>query len=102
MLSEIDYLLSSRLGPQAELDFLLALQNNVFERVSLQPEDFDRCSELMQQYADLALGLADAAVVSVAERLGVPRLLTVDERHFRVVQPRGVSHFVLLPSDAPV
>ena len=38
---------------------------------------------------------ADAA----AERLGLPRLLTQDQRHFRAIHPRGFDHFVLLPAD---
>ncbi len=52
------------------------------------------------QYRDLNVGIADASVVATAERLGIQRLLTVDQRHFRAITPRHWSHFVILPSDA--
>jgi hypothetical protein len=48
----------------------------------------------------LELGISDAAVVAAAERLRLPRLLSLDERHFRTITPRGFNHFVLLPADA--
>jgi uncharacterized protein len=48
----------------------------------------------------LELGISDAAVVAAAERLGLPRLLSLDERHFRTITPRGFNHFVMLPADA--
>jgi uncharacterized protein len=48
-------------------------------------------------YADLRSELADASVVAVAERLGVTTLLTIDRRHFSVVQPRHADVFSLLP-----
>ena len=37
--------------------------------------------------------------MATAERLGVPRILTLDERDFRAVRPLK-GPFVLLPSDA--
>jgi predicted nucleic acid-binding protein len=43
--------------------------------------------------------LADVAVVATAERMGVQRILTVDERDFRVMRPKKGMTFVLLPSD---
>ena len=54
---------------------------------------------LVRQYRDLPLGLVDAAVAATAERLGIDRVLTVDQRHFRTVKPRGFDHFQLLPAD---
>ncbi len=50
--------------------------------------DIRRCRELIATYRNLDLGLADASVVGVAERLGVRRVLTVDQRHFRAVRRR--------------
>jgi len=61
--------------------------------------DLARCRELLTQYRDLEIGLADATIVAAAERLAIPRLLTQDQRHFRAIQPRGFEHFVLLPAD---
>ena len=99
LLAELDYLLTTRLGPDAELDFLEGLSDGAYVLIHPTAEDLIRCRELIVQYRDLSRGLADASVVVTAERLGIPRLLTVDERHFRVVQATNFSHFVLLPAD---
>lgn len=99
LLAELDYLLTTRLGVDAELDFLDGLTDGAYVLIHPTADDLIRCRELIAQYRDLPLGLADASVAATAERLGIPRLLTVDERHFRVIQPRSWSHFVLLPAD---
>jgi uncharacterized protein len=39
----------------------------------------------------------DASLVAVGERLGVKELGRLDLRHFRVVRPRHVEVFALLP-----
>jgi uncharacterized protein len=100
ILAEIDYLLTSRLGIDAALDFLNSIERGVFALISPSAVDIVRCRELMAQYRALNVGLADASVVATAERLAVQRVLTVDQRHFRAITPRHLSHFVLLPADA--
>lgn len=101
LISEIDYLLTSRLGGDAALDFLESIQSGAFTLVGIMPEDLVRCRELVAKYRDLPLGLADASVVATAERLGIKTLFTVDQRHFRAVQPHGFGHFIILPADRP-
>jgi predicted nucleic acid-binding protein len=101
LLAEIDYLLTVRLGVDAALDFLESVEQGAFVLITPSAADLTRCRELVAQYRDLKLGLADASVVATAERMKIARLFTVDERHFRAVQPRGLSHFVLLPADRP-
>jgi predicted nucleic acid-binding protein len=61
--------------------------------------DLARCQELIAQYRDIDPGLADVAVVATAERMSVQRILTVDERDFRVMRPKKGMTFVLLPGD---
>jgi predicted nucleic acid-binding protein len=99
LLAEIDYLLSTRLGSDAALKFLESLASGAFTLVGVSHEDLTRCRELMSQYRDLPLGLADASVVATAGRLQIQRILTVDQRHFRAIQPRGLPHLIILPAD---
>jgi predicted nucleic acid-binding protein len=99
ILAEIDYLLLEYLGPQAELDFLKSIDSGAFTLEPLTTVDFTRCLEIIEQYRDLKLGLADAAVMATAERLGVRRILTLDERDFRAVLANDGQPFILLPSD---
>ena len=100
LLAEIDYLLSTRLGQQAAVDFLESVDQGSYLLVPMLSADLRRSLELIRQYRDLQLGIADAAVVAAAESLSIYRLLTLDERHFRTIKPRGSDHFILLPADA--
>ena len=96
-LPEVTYLLQSRLGPDAEADFVrsLALEEVPLER--LEREDVTRASELMADYQDLPLGFVDASIVAIAERLNIRSVLTTDSRHFGVVRPRHVERLRLEP-----
>lgn len=69
LLAEIDYLLTTRLGANAALDFIDSIVAGAFTIVALPIEDLARCRELIRQYSGLSLGLADATVVATAERL---------------------------------
>jgi PIN domain len=71
---------------------------------ALRVEQFTRpdsvhCRALLLKYRDLDLGLADASVIAVAERLGVRWILTVDERDFRAVRSADGEAFVVVPRD---
>jgi predicted nucleic acid-binding protein len=58
--------------------------------------------EIASQYQSIGLGLTDASLVALAAYLETTRIATLDERHFRAVQPLGGSatSFTLLPVDA--
>lgn len=100
ILAELDYLLREFLGIEAELDFLESLQNGAFLLEPFTSSDLERCRELLAQYRDLDLGLADTAVIATAERLETGRILTVDERHFRAIVSKKGQPFSLFPADA--
>lgn len=100
ILSEIDYLLRTKLGIQAELDFIDDVRAGAFTLEPCLAEDLARCAVLVDTYRDLDLGLADASVIACAERLKVFQILTVDERHFRVVRTVRGKALVLLPADS--
>ncbi len=97
VITEVSYLLGDRLGPHAEVAFArsLAIGELVAEPV-LDP-DWERVVELMDQYADLPLGMVDASVVALAERRGLEVIATLDQRHFRAVRPKHVEAFTLVP-----
>jgi predicted nucleic acid-binding protein len=98
--AEIDYLLGQRFGPPARRAFLEDLRARRYESPGLDAEDYAAALELDRRYADLDLGLADLAVAVIARKLGTRRILTFDERHFRVVRPLQGGVFTLLPADA--
>jgi len=95
ILSEIAYVLESRGHTRQLLVFLQDLENGAYTR-DYGEDDLPRIRALMQRYADLRLGFADAAVIACAERHG-GRVLTTDYRHFPVVG-RGEGTITVLPS----
>ncbi|GAB07986.1 putative nucleic acid-binding protein [Gordonia amarae] len=97
VITEVTYLLSTRLGAEAEVRFLGDLAAGHFTVEPVAAADWLRIAELVARYRDLPLGTADASVVATAERLGVRTVATVDRRHFSVVRPRHVRSFELLP-----
>ncbi|GAA3146780.1 putative nucleic acid-binding protein [Kribbella aluminosa] len=97
LLVEIGYMLGSRASAQVEADFLRDVADGLYTLESMHRDDLARTAELVETYADLPLGTADACVIALAERLGVTRIATLDRRHFSVVRPRHVATFTLLP-----
>ena len=63
----------------------------------LEREDYARTLELVLRYADLPLGLVDASIVAVAERLEQDTIATLDHRQFSVIRPLHVPAFTLMP-----
>ncbi len=98
ILGEIDYLLRVRLGNAALLRFLADIQEGAFVVEAVTLADLRRCAALIAKYHDLDLGLSDASVVAVAERIGTDRILTVDVRDFRVLRSARGKPFRLLPA----
>ena len=95
------YLLQSRVGPQAEAAFLKSFGGDGFHAAELEDQDIGRMAELVEAYLDLPLGIVDAALIALAERLRLTEIAALDQRHFAVVRPRHTRAFTLLPgSDA--
>jgi predicted nucleic acid-binding protein len=65
--------------------------------VALNSDDLQRSAELVERYADLPLGAADASIIAVVERLRIRQILTLDRAHFSIVRPRHVDVLALLP-----
>ena len=97
VITEVTYLLATRLGPTAEVRFLGDLASGALTPLQVEPGDWLRIAELVAKYADLPLGTVDASVVAGAERLGITAIATFDRRHFGTVRPDHVEAFDLLP-----
>lgn len=94
---EVCYFLSIKATPAAEAAFVRSLAGGTFRLLDLTTVDLERTAELIETYADLPLGAADASVIALAERLGIATVMTLDRRHFSVVRPRHVGAFELVP-----
>jgi uncharacterized protein len=97
VLAEVDYWCHKRLGPDAWLTFLDDVLKGAYSVAAPTEPDLRRARELQATYADLALGVVDASVVALAERLGESRIATLDHRHFGTVRPAHVEAFEIVP-----
>lgn len=101
ILAEIDHLAGSRAGARAQAAFRADLDSGAYE-VDWWPGAIGEIVALARRYDDIGLGLADASLVALADRVQTTTLATFDERHFRAVRPtRGGSAFRLVPLDEP-
>ncbi|SOC51853.1 hypothetical protein SAMN05421879_101331 [Ornithinimicrobium cerasi] len=97
VVTEVAYLLATRLGPDPEVRFLGDLAAGAFVVEPVAVVDWLRIAELVSRYRDLPLGAVDASVITAAERLDIRDVATLDRRHFSVVRPAHVAAFHLLP-----
>lgn len=99
VLAELDYLLGKRVGLEAQMALLDEVVRGAYRLEPFASADVARARELMARYSSLRLGLTDASVVVLADRYGAKDVLTLDERHFRVVRASSRRPFRLLPAD---
>jgi hypothetical protein len=97
VITEVVYLLGTRLGAEPEIRFLGDLASGTLIAEPVLPSDWIRIAELVGAYRDLPLGAVDASVVAAAERLAVTQVATLDRRDFAVVRPAHVEALDLLP-----
>jgi predicted nucleic acid-binding protein len=72
-------------GAQAEINVVEALAAGDLTQLEIEARDLIRMAELMRQYVGFPLGVADASVITAAERLSVSEVAALDHRHFRAV-----------------
>lgn len=80
-------------GQDALLDMI---EDGHLELLSLESSDASRMRALMEKYRDLPMDCTDAALVRVAERDGLSRIITFD-KHFRVYRLPRRGRFAVLP-----
>ena len=100
VLAEIDYLLATKVGVEAEVAFLGEVASGAYRLAPFNAEDVAAAVGLVERYRDQNIGLTDASIVVLAHRHETNRLLSLDERHFRVVRPlRRFRSFRVMPFD---
>ncbi len=97
VIPEASYMLNTHLGPEAELSFLSSLLEGSITVEHCSLADLSRSSEILETYADANIGLVDASVMAIAERLKITKILTCDRRHFSLLRPKHCKTFALYP-----
>ena len=94
---ELEWMTPIRVGREEFDDFLSDVDTGGVRIEPLNAEDYARIRVLLRQYADFPLGLVDASVVAICERLGERRVATLDHRHFSAIRPAHTRSLRLLP-----
>lgn len=101
VLAELDYLLSTRIGPEAAHGALAHLRDRVAVRRYAVPEIESHLSTAlgtMRRYPQI--GITDTMNVVMASEYRTDVILTLDRRHLRMVRPlTGHTAFRLWPDD---
>jgi predicted nucleic acid-binding protein len=92
VLAEAGYMVEVDLGAAVLRQFVTDLDDGFYE-LDCGEGDFTRIGELLDRYADMQLGLADACVIACAERRG-KRVLTFDRRDFVPIAREGTIALV--------
>lgn len=97
ILVEVDYWLVKLGGAQVWVDFVADIIRGAYRLAHPTEADLARAAELESTYHDLGLGLVDASIIALCERLDQTTVATLDRRQFSVVRPRHCARLALLP-----
>ncbi|MDX6689854.1 MAG: uncharacterized protein QOG15_1311 [Solirubrobacteraceae bacterium] len=98
VLAELDYLLATRVGQAARTSFLGEVHRGALQLEAFSAADVRAAVAVIERHADLAISLADASIVVLAARHKTQDVLTLDQRHFRLLAANG-KPFRVLPAD---
>jgi len=100
VLAELDHLVPQKGGPRAAEALRANFERDVYTIEWWRSALYETIG-IARRYEPIGLGLTDASLVALAAHLKTNRIATLDERHFRAVQPlSGGERFTLLPADA--
>jgi len=99
VLAELDYLIGTRVGHPAQLSLADEVTRGAYQLEPFTSEDLGHARRIMERYADLRIGLADASVVVIANRYRTLDVLCTDQRHFRALRGLDGKPFRLRPFD---
>jgi predicted nucleic acid-binding protein len=94
-LTEAMYLLADL--PKGQQALWEMVERGALQLLLLYTADVPRIRELMRKYADRPMDMADAALLSVAEREGIRKIFTIDRKDFSVYRLHNRIRPVLLP-----
>ncbi len=94
---EVDYLATKYLGERVARTFLEDIERDNFALLPFELVDLKKATSIMARYRDLPLGLVDASLLVLAERYSINQILTLDRRHFNLIQSDKVRYFTILP-----
>jgi len=102
VVAELDYMLSQKLSIAAVNKFNDDVALGAYELASWEASDHAEALQVVRSFpGDDYIGVTDASNVVLADRYRTSLIMTLDQRHFRKLQPIwGPDYFTLLPFDS--
>jgi uncharacterized protein len=97
VIAELDYLVATRVGVDAELAVLGELAGGAWELAAFGVSDLEQAASVIKKYGDQQIGAADASIVVLADRYPTRTIATLDRRHFTVLRPIRGGRFAIVP-----
>ncbi|MFT4028940.1 MAG: PIN domain-containing protein [Protaetiibacter sp.] len=97
VIAELDYLVLTRHGSQAELAVLAELASGAWELASMDAGRFEAARRVVERYRDRPIGLADASNIVLADVYRTRTIATLDVRHFSVLRLQDGGSPLLVP-----
>jgi uncharacterized protein len=97
VIAELDYLVATRVGVDAELEVLRELASGAWELAAFGVPDLEQAASVIRKYRDQHIGVADASNVVLADRYQTRTIATLDRRHFAVLRPMSGGRFAVVP-----
>ena len=94
--TEASHLLHRKAGTRGQSRLWVMWKTGKLEFHNLTADEIDRSADLMAQYDDLPMDLADATLVATAETLGIRQHFTLDS-HFRAYRLADGGGFEVVP-----
>ena len=97
VLAELDYLVGTRLGVDAEVSVLREVGGGAWDLARFDVAETLQAAGVVDRYRDPRIGLADASNLVLARRYATRRIATLDRRHFEVLRPLQGGRFTVVP-----
>ena len=98
VVAELDYLVATRKGVDAELAVLAELAGGAYELAAMSAADIALATDVIARYRDLGIGITDASLVVLAARYETDTILTLDRRHFGALRSLGGEPLNIAPN----
>ena len=97
VLAELDHLVAKRLGDRQARAALNEMLAGAYDLASYAADDLRAALAVLERFADRGLGLTDASIVVLADRLGIKTVFTLDRRDFEGLVRSDGTPLTILP-----
>ena len=97
VIAELDYLVLTRHGSDAEQPVLSELSGGAWELALMDRERIRAATRLVETYSDIPIGITDASNMVLAQAYQTRDIATLDRRHFQILRFSDGSAPRILP-----